>query len=981
MSSLGGFVLEVPVFVATTKGLSLMMNRKIETGADAWSEEMRGAALVLGALKLSGWGSHATLQRFYGTRGAPILTQKIANQMGMMGGISAGHFLEAQWRGKNSGKGWELFYQSLSTLVQFNFAGALLPLVAPGLHRHAIQYSQPSQCRILWTPTRPWIHPNGQLAWQGAGMGSPIAAMSQSKDSKFLQPLLLSHATGKATPSGRRMGQPDWVELAREASQGVEQAQKGEIPLAEANRKISTLFKEFFGAHPNVEFEDPELNLITKILFGKSFSRHALEYRFGTRNVSVEARATYSFAELGFCIRLLHHGKLLGQFNVYPRLKEVILNGRRQVGWVAVRDGLHLPEEYKWKGYWTLMTFQLAEWARTGKFIAIESPATWDGGRASLADVFDATHPQTLLTMRMGFLEYAQEKYEKFPDHWGPALSNLRHPWQIMDLRGPEGEPIGENFMKVFREDWTGILPLKNLTSPQWHRLLDRAFRIKKLWELDDRFPLPAKTRGGEIETDWGLLTYFLEVATGRYLDSLDRMESHLEKYRYDQQDHSWEKIWTRHYLERIAPIQKLFEIFREEIRSIPKAVEEGLDPLNAFEILEAHQGHLTDYKATIRQISANLHLDYMISQWSRVAENFYQEFGSTLKTHEKIAKLKQKTQDFYEDSPTLSARIQFLSNVEEDARDILSSMYLEVSTKLLKKAWGSREPSSLLVARFADMLQTANWYSLDKGPELLPIAEDFAVTLATLYRDSPWNFQAAGELGKRDLPWGLAAMKAKGKQNETRARGGNMLEDSLEKIRGLRLIFEDRLPLFLIRGSHFKAPLYGADGRDTEFFLVASPSWGELEGGIAFSIFPKSEIEKIRHGKGKPLSQVVITLDRHKTFQTKNIVFYSKNIRKLHPPYHFELEGLKSLAYKWALGLGLYPKEPVKLTVPDSFPKERWVPIYRAFNQMTFSSANRLKSVIENSSPDSTLAVMEEYNPFKVDESPWPRPVMTRQD
>jgi hypothetical protein len=207
------------------------------------------------------------------------------------------------------------------------------------------------------------------------------------------------------------------------------------------------------------------------------------------------------------------------------------------------------------------------------------------------------------------------------------------------------------------------------------------------------------------------------------------------------------------------------------------------------------------------------------------------------------------------------------------------------------------------------------------------------------------------------------------------------MLEASLENIRGLRLIFEDRLPLFLVRGSHFKAPLYGPDGRDTGFFLVASPSWGKSEGGIALSIFPKPEIGKIPHGKGKPISQVVITLDRHKTFRTKNIVFYSKNIRKLHPPYHFELEGLKSLAYKWALGLGLYPKEPVKLTVPDSFPKERWIPIYRAFNRMTFSPAKRLKSVLENSSGDSTFAVMEEYNPFKVDELPWPGPATTPQD
>ncbi|MDX1386058.1 MAG: hypothetical protein R3257_00605, partial [bacterium] len=259
------------------------------------------------------------------------------------------------------------------------------------------------------------------------------------------------------------------------------------------------------------------------------------------------------------------------------------------------------------------------------------------------------------------------------------------------------------------------------------------------------------------------------------------------------------------------------------------------------------------------------------------------------------------------------------------------------------------------------------------QGPELLPIATGFAVTLATLYRNSPWNFHVPGELNKRDLPWGLAAMQAKGRQNETRARGGPMLEESLENIRGLRLIFEDRLPLFLVRGSHFKAPLYGPDGRDTGFYLVVSPSWGKSEGGIAFSIIPKSEVPKVSHGKGKPYCQVVLTLDRQKNFRIRTVRFPSKNVRKHHPPYYFEMEGLQSLAYKWALGLGLFPKDPIKLTVPNSFPLERWQPIYMAFNRMTYSPASRLKSVIDHSPSESTLAVMEEYNPFKIEESPWP--------
>ncbi|MDX1386128.1 MAG: hypothetical protein R3257_00965, partial [bacterium] len=133
--ALGGFGVEVPAFVATTKGASVALGREVDLSAGAWRDELVGAGLVLGALKLSGWGSHVGMQRLYGKGPAPAITQGVAQQTGMLGGIMGGHYLEGKYHGQAFPGGAEFFSQSLATLFQFNIAGAMLPHLAPNMHR------------------------------------------------------------------------------------------------------------------------------------------------------------------------------------------------------------------------------------------------------------------------------------------------------------------------------------------------------------------------------------------------------------------------------------------------------------------------------------------------------------------------------------------------------------------------------------------------------------------------------------------------------------------------------------------------------------------------------------------------------------------------------------------------------------------------------------------------------------------------------
>ncbi|MDX1387384.1 MAG: hypothetical protein R3257_07315, partial [bacterium] len=164
LGSLGGFAVEVPAFVAGSKTVGMVLGRPADFRPSTLKEEMAGAALVLGSLKLTGWGTFQSLRRFYGPKPAPALTQGVAIQSGMLGGIMGGHYLEGNYHGQEFPGGAEFFSQSLATLFQFNIAGSMLPHLAPGLHRLQQKFSQHETTRRVlsaWAPPRtlPWGPP------------------------------------------------------------------------------------------------------------------------------------------------------------------------------------------------------------------------------------------------------------------------------------------------------------------------------------------------------------------------------------------------------------------------------------------------------------------------------------------------------------------------------------------------------------------------------------------------------------------------------------------------------------------------------------------------------------------------------------------------------------------------------------------------------------------------------------------------------
>jgi len=142
--ALGGFAVEVPAFVAVTKGASASMGREVDWSAQAWKTELISGAMVLGALKLSGFASGSGINKLHGvnpvtgqaTRFAHWLptTRTLGTQTGMLGGIMTGHSMEAAYFGHETPEGVNNLLDSFATLLQFNVAGKLTPMMAPRAH-------------------------------------------------------------------------------------------------------------------------------------------------------------------------------------------------------------------------------------------------------------------------------------------------------------------------------------------------------------------------------------------------------------------------------------------------------------------------------------------------------------------------------------------------------------------------------------------------------------------------------------------------------------------------------------------------------------------------------------------------------------------------------------------------------------------------------------------------------------------------------
>lgn len=127
LASLAGFALEAPCFTFSTRLAGEALGRRHDWSRAALSRELASSYLVLGGLKLAGWGSGAAYRSLSGAEGS-LSHQSLAfvfRQSGMLGGIMLGHAAEERLGLRPRVDRATNLVDSLATLLQFNIAGSL----------------------------------------------------------------------------------------------------------------------------------------------------------------------------------------------------------------------------------------------------------------------------------------------------------------------------------------------------------------------------------------------------------------------------------------------------------------------------------------------------------------------------------------------------------------------------------------------------------------------------------------------------------------------------------------------------------------------------------------------------------------------------------------------------------------------------------------------------------------------------------------
>jgi len=127
VAGLAGFALEAPAFTLSGRLGAEAMGHSQDWSPQVLGRDLASSFLVLGGLKLAGWGSGALYQRFGRGLGSPSATtlQALFQQGGMLGGILLGHGLE-RWAGlRTPSDRATTLLDSLALLLQFHVAGRL----------------------------------------------------------------------------------------------------------------------------------------------------------------------------------------------------------------------------------------------------------------------------------------------------------------------------------------------------------------------------------------------------------------------------------------------------------------------------------------------------------------------------------------------------------------------------------------------------------------------------------------------------------------------------------------------------------------------------------------------------------------------------------------------------------------------------------------------------------------------------------------
>ncbi len=151
LAAVSGFALEAPVFTLGGKAAGAALGRPQAWDSESFGRELASSYLVLGGLKLAGWGSQAVYRRLVDpvganlvfapmqggggrTQGSPL--QLLFQQGGMLSGILIGHSLEERLGLRPRQDGATTLTDSLATLLQFHVAGRLTcSAFGEGFHR------------------------------------------------------------------------------------------------------------------------------------------------------------------------------------------------------------------------------------------------------------------------------------------------------------------------------------------------------------------------------------------------------------------------------------------------------------------------------------------------------------------------------------------------------------------------------------------------------------------------------------------------------------------------------------------------------------------------------------------------------------------------------------------------------------------------------------------------------------------------------
>ncbi|HKY63073.1 MAG TPA: biotin carboxylase N-terminal domain-containing protein [bacterium] len=189
LASATGFGVEATVFPLAGRLANEGLGRRQDWSRQALGHDLASSFLFLGAMKMSGWAAGAGFNRLHGLNPATgqatrlgafsAISRPLVPQLGMLGGIMAGHELEVRAGLREAQPASSTLVHSLAMLLQFNVAGRATRSLF-GDRWHAWEQGMERQSQILGRSPRlsgegrltDLLGPQPALAMAGNGRGA-----------------------------------------------------------------------------------------------------------------------------------------------------------------------------------------------------------------------------------------------------------------------------------------------------------------------------------------------------------------------------------------------------------------------------------------------------------------------------------------------------------------------------------------------------------------------------------------------------------------------------------------------------------------------------------------------------------------------------------------------------------------------------------------------------------------------------------------